>query len=96
MGMTQAEKNQVKNKNRLLFWIAEIDRCIHEIATSGTASASLTAAGGAQSYTHADIDKLQKLRSRYAQRVSLINMALSGGNSTNIRHVVTVRSGGIW
>ena len=92
-----AISNRLKNKNRYLFWIAEIDRCIHEIAISGTASASLSAGGGSQSYTHADLDKLQKLRGKYAARVQEINMAIAAfPNSTGIRHVTTVRCGGIW
>lgn len=92
-----AISNRLKNKNRYLFWIAEIDRCIHEIAISGTASASLSAGGGSQSYTHADLDKLQKLRGKYAARVQEINMALAAfPNSTGIRHVTTVRCGGFW
>ena len=92
-----AISNRLKNKNRYLFWIAEIDRCIHEIAISGTASASLSAGGGSQSYTHADLDKLRKLRGVYASRVQEINMALAAfPNSTGIRHVTTVRCGGLW
>lgn len=92
-----AISNRLKNKNRYLFWIAEIDRCIHEIAISGTASASLSAGGGSQSYTHADLDKLRKLRGVYVSRVQEINMALAAfPNSTGIRHVTTVRCGGIW
>ena len=92
-----ANSNRIKNKNRYLFWIAEIDRCIHEIAISGTASASLSAGGGSQSYTHADIDKLRKLRGVYVSRVQEINMALAAfPNSTGIRHVQTVRCGGFW
>ena len=92
-----AISNRLKNKNRYLFWIAEIDRCIHEIAISGTASASLSAGGGSQSYTRADLDKLRKLRGVYASRVQEINMALAAfPNSTGIRHVTTVRCGGIW
>ena len=89
--------NRLKNKNRYLFWIAEIDRCIHEIAVSGTASASLSAGGGSQSYTRADLDKLRRLRGVYASRVQEINMALAAyPNSTGIRHVQTVRCGGLW
>lgn len=92
-----AISNRLKNKNRYLFWIAEIDRCIHEIAVSGTASASLSAGGGSQSYTHADLDKLRKLRGVYVSRVQEINMALAAfPNSTGIRHVQTVRCGGFW
>ena len=89
--------NRLKNKNRYLFWIAEIDRCIHEIAVSGTASASLSAGGGSQSYTHADTDMLMEHRGKYVARLQEINMALAAfPNSTGIRHVTTVRCGGIW
>jgi hypothetical protein len=89
--------NLIANKNRLLFWVAEIDRCVHEIAVSGTASASLSAGGGSQSYTHADLEKLEKLRGRYVSRISQINMALSARpNDTGIRHVMTMRNGGVW
>ena len=92
-----AISNRLKNKNRYLFWIAEIDRCIHEIAISGTASASLSAGGGSQSYTHADLDKLRKLRGVYASRVQEINMALAAfPNNTGIRYVTTVRCGALW
>lgn len=95
--MSTAQTNRLKNKNRYLYWIAEIDRCIQEIATSGTASASLSAGGGSQSYTHADIDKLRKLRGVYVSRVQEINMALAAWpNNTGIRHVQTVRCGGFW
>lgn len=89
--------NIIANKKALLSKIAELDRCIHEIAVSGTASASLSAGGGSQSYTHADLEKLEKLRGRYAARVSALNMALSAyGNNTGIRHVITTRCGGMW
>lgn len=92
-----ARSNRLKNKNRLLFWVSEIDRVTHEIATSGTASATLSAGGGSQSYTRADLDKLLKLRSRYVSRIESINMALAQfPNATGIRHVLTVRSGYAW
>lgn len=51
--------------------VADIDAVIQEIAISGTASASLSAGGGSQSYTRADTDKLQKLRAMY------LNMAVA-------------------
>ena len=87
----------VKNKNRLLFWVAEIDRVIHEIAMGGTASASISSGGGSKSYTAADLDKLRKLRGVYVARIEQINMALSAcPNMTGVRHVMTVRSGGVW
>jgi len=92
-----ANSNRLKCKARYLYWIAEIDRCLFDIARSGTASASLSAGGGSQSYTHADIDKLRKLRGVYAARVQEINMALAAWpNNTGIRHVQTVRCGGFW
>ena len=51
--------------------VDEIDATIQEIAISGTASASLSAGGGSQSYTRADLDKLQKFRASY------LNMAVA-------------------
>ena len=87
----------VKNRNRYLFWIAEIDRVIQEIATSGTASASLSAGGGSQSYTRANLRDLRELRAVYVSRAEQINMALSARpNMTGIRHIMTVRSGGFY
>ena len=87
----------VKNRNRFLFWIAEIDRVIQEIATSGTASASLSSGGGTQSYTRTQISELRELRAVYVSRVNSIDMALASyPNSTGIRHVQTVRSGILW
>ena len=95
--MTSARQNQLANKRQLLAWIKEIDRVCHDVAISGTASASLSAGGGSQSYTHADIDKLRKLRGVYASRVQEINMALAAWpNNTGIRHIQTVRCGGFW
>ena len=95
--MTKARFNQLKNRNRLRYKIAALDRVIEEISTSGTASASLSAAGGSQSYTHADLTKLETLRAKYVARLEQVNMALAlYPNNTGIRHVVTVRSGGFW
>lgn len=92
-----AISNRLKNRNRYLFWVAEIDRVIQEIAVSGTSSATLSAGGGSQSYTRADLDKLRKLRGAYVARIEQINMALAAfPNSTGIRHVTTVRCGGLW
>ena len=94
---TNSRVLQVKNRNRYLFWIAEIDRVIHEIATSGTASASLSAGGGSQSYTRANLRDLRELRAVYVSRVNSIDMALAAyPNMTGIRHVQTIRSGVAW
>lgn len=95
--MTQARRNQLKQRNSLRYKIAALDRVIEEISTSGTASASLSAGGGSQSYTHADLTKLESLRAKYAARLEAINQALAMyGNATGIRHVLTIRSGGVW
>ena len=51
--------------------VEKIDETIREIAISGTATASLSAGGGSQSYTHADIKDLQKTRADY------LNMAVA-------------------
>jgi len=86
----------IKNKNRLLYKIAELDRTIEELS-NGAHSASLSAGGGSQSYTQQDIDKLEALRGRYVSRLEQINMALAlFPNNTGIRHIVTVRSGRFW
>lgn len=95
--MTKARFNQLKNRNRLRYKIAALDRVIEEISTSGTASASLSAGSASQSYTHADLTKLEALRAKYVARLEQVNMALAEWpNNTGIRHVVTVRSGGFW
>jgi len=95
--VTTVRKNQLKNRNRLRYKIAALDRVIEEISTSGTASASLSAGSASQSYTHADLTKLETLRAKYVARLEQVNMALAlYPNNTGIRHVVTVRSGGFW
>jgi hypothetical protein len=89
--------NQLKQRNSLRYKIAALDRVIEEVSTAGNASATLSAGGGSQSYTYADLEKLQALRGRYASRLDQINMALAAfPNATGIRHVLTVRSGGVW
>lgn len=86
----KAKQNLIKNKSRLLGWIAEIDRVIHEIAVKGTASASISAGGGSKSYTHLDISRLRALRSDYAGRITQIQRRLAGGPSIGKR-IMTVR-----
>jgi hypothetical protein len=84
--------NLTRQKNQLLAWIGEIDRVIHEIAVSGTSSASLSAAGGSKTYTRMNLSELRSLRAEYAQRVAEINRALApGGNPLGIRRITTVR-----
>lgn len=87
-----SNRNLTANKTRLLGWIAEIDRAIHEIGLAGTASATVSSSGGSKSYSRIDIEKLEALRETYARRVSQINRALRSGTPAGIRHVLTVRS----
>ena len=51
--------------------VKKIDEAIRDIAISGTASATLSAGGGSQSYTHADLEDLKKIRADY------LNMAVA-------------------
>ena len=83
--------NLLKNKARLVGWINEIDRVIHEIALNGTASATISAGGGSKSYTRLDLSTLRKLRTDYADQVSQISRRLQGVTPGGIRHIMTVR-----
>lgn len=81
-------------KSQLVRWIDEIDRAIHEIAISGTASASISSGGGSKNYSRIDLAKLSELRAEYARRVSQLNRALAANSSpAGIRRVMTVRCG---
>ena len=85
-------RNLVANKLRYQRWIGEIDRVIHEIATNGTASASISSSGGAKSYSRIDVEKLLAIRAEYVERLLRICRALRAGSSpAGIRHVMTVR-----
>lgn len=63
--------------------VEKIDETIREIAVSGTATASLSAGGGSQSYTHADLDDLQKVRASY------LNMAVAEENGVSANDSAT-------
>lgn len=89
--MSTRTENLAKNKMQLIRWIGEIDRVVHEIAVSGTASASISAAGGSKNYTRQDLDKLRSVRRDYVDRVAQINRALAGSGPIGIRRVMTVR-----
>ena len=80
-----------RNRARLIGRIAELDRVIHEVAVSGTSSATLSSSAGSKSYTSADLEKLEALRASYASRVASIDNILRGGGPLGIRHVRTVR-----
>lgn len=90
--MSKRFENLLRNKHQLLVWIGEIDRVVHEIAVSGTASASLSSSGGSKTYSHLNIADLQALRREYVSRVMQIDRAMkAGSNPLGIRHVMTVR-----
>ena len=89
--MSTAVENLIANKNQLLKSIRTIDRVILDIATNGTASATLSAGGGSKSYTRLDIDKLRELRAEYLGRVAQINRRLAGFPSTGIRRILVTR-----
>lgn len=90
--MTSAKRQNLEsNKQRYLADISAIDRTVREIALSGSASASISAGGGAKSYTRLDLDKLLTLRRDLAGRVTAINRALRSGSPGGIRHIEIVR-----
>lgn len=70
--------------------IAQIDGVIHEIALSGTSSASISSGGGSKSYTRLDLPSLRSLRSEYAARLAGVETAL-GGRPSGIVKIMTVR-----
>ena len=87
----KAKDNLTKNRARLLAQISALDRVINEIAVNGTASATISAAGGSKSYTRLDLETLQKLRTDYADRVAQIMRRLANIPSVGIRRIMTVR-----
>lgn len=87
----QARQNLISVKARYLAWINDIDRVMREIAVHGSASATVSAGGGSQSYTRIDLDKLRKLRSDYAERVTQIQRRLANVPSVGGRRIMTVR-----
>lgn len=87
----KAKDNLTKNRARLLAQISALDRVINEIAVNGTASATISAAGGSKSYTRLDLGTLRKLRTDYADRVAQITRRLAGAPSTGIRRVMVTR-----
>lgn len=70
--------------------VEKIDETIREIAISGTATASLSAGGGSQSYTHADIEDLQKTRASY------LNMAVAEENGVSVDDSATPIREDMW
>lgn len=90
--MSEKTNNLIKNKRVLLRWIGEIDRVVHEIALTGTASATLSSSGGSKTYSRINLAELRQLRGEYADRVRQINRALAAtDNPLGIRRIEIVR-----
>lgn len=77
-------------RDKLARQIAELDRVIQEVATSGFASASLSSGGGSKSYTRASLPELLALRADYLERLNDVLSSL-GGSPSGIRRVQIVR-----
>lgn len=60
--------------------IGELERVRMEIATSGTASASLSSGGGSKSYTRLDLSRLAELIRELRAEMFSLRMRLSGGS----------------
>lgn len=86
--MTYAEL--AKKIKTLKAELAELDGTIREVATSGYASASLSAGAGSKSYTRADLASLRAYRAELAGRIASL-MRRASGSVMGISHVVTVR-----
>ena len=88
---TTEQEDLRKQKRQLIAWIAEIDRTIHEIALSGTSSASLSSSGGSKTYTRINLAELRELRVEYMRRLNAVRRALLGVRSIPARRILTVR-----
>lgn len=77
-------------RDKLARQIAELDRVINEVATSGFSSASVSSGGGSQSYTRASLGELRAMRSDYVDRLNGVLVRL-GGSPSGIRRVQVVR-----
>lgn len=79
----------INERRRLLRDIAELDRTITEIATSGAASASLSSGSGSRSYTRLNLAELRAQRAEWSRRVRNIARTLAGRPA--IMHVMQGR-----
>ena len=84
-------ENLKKQKRQLISWIADIDGVVHEIALSGTSSASLSSSGGSKTYSRLNLSELRELRREYMRRLNSIERALLGVRSIPARRILTVR-----
>lgn len=90
--MSTRQENIRIAKAKLAKEIKNLDRVISEIVEAGTASATISAAGGSKSYTRIDLPKLEALRANLSRRYGQLVRSLQGVGPAGIRHVMTVRS----
>lgn len=79
-----------RKRDELAARLDKLDETIFEVATSGFASATLSAGGGSKSYTRADLSQLRALRTDWANQISRLDTQLSG--RSRVRHLVITRS----
>ena len=87
--MTREQKIKAINAaNELKRKIADVDRVIHEIATSGFSSATLSAGAGSKSYTRADLNHLRAEREDLIRQYRHTAARVGGGGLVigKIRH----------
>lgn len=71
--------------------ICELRRVRMEIATSGTASASLSSGGGSKSYTRLDLTDISALLAELVRELKEIRRMLGGGGPFGISFVQFAR-----
>lgn len=92
--------DDMQTKRRILERIAQVESDISalrrvrmEIATGGTASATLSSGGGSKSYTRLDLDKITSLIAELVRELRGLRSVLAGGGGgLHIGRIMTVRS----
>lgn len=82
----------LNERSRILADISALDKVISQIATSGTASASLSSGGGSKTYSRIQLPELRAQRAAYARRVRAIERALAGRPAIGIGYAQIRRS----
>lgn len=92
--MTEKQRqNLLKRKAELAKDYHELDRAIIEIGLKGTASATISAAGGTKSYTRTNLTELRNLKRDVSDEYQAVVNALKGsGFIRKIRTIGFVRS----
>ena len=72
--------------------IAELKRVRMEIATSGTASATLSGGTGSRSYTRLDLRKISALIAELSRELTQYRTMIATGNPRGINTIATIYS----